>query len=280
MPEADVSNDAKPASWIEILPPRVRWRAFAWRAGIGLFLAVALWILEYRNGTLSFGNLWFGATPLCIGLFFGALAYRKCEVRRYKQTYVSYTHRERIKRASKWWVCGLVLLALAWGTLLEQGKFAEQWWYASPILLIFLVGMGLYRLKGETSTSSEAAKAKVQAEQARKQAEKQAEDAANAASQTVIDELMEKPLVRYIIAAALAYGAYYFGAESTSKNAGWAAAGCIALAAIFARELSKWILGLSLVGLIAWAVIAGISALPISAAIIVGAIIIASAVNK
>ena len=85
--------------------------------------------------------------------------------------------------------------------------------------------------------------------------------------------------MRYPLAGLFLYGAYYFG-TSDVKNGGWYSAGALVLAAISARELSRWLLFMAFAGAIIWALVAGISALPVSAAIIVGALIIASAIKK
>jgi len=52
------------------------------------------------------------------------------------------------------------------------------------------------------------------------------------------------------------------------------------IAGVFARELSVGVLGLGLVVLIGWALFAGIAALPISVAVVFGALIIASALRR
>lgn len=275
--QAFTNDDGTPATWLEVVPERTRRKAFAWRAGIGLILAITLWALEYRNGTLDMHAFFFGMLPLGIGLFFGGLKYLKRDVRRYSVAYVSYTPRERLKRASKWWLCGVVLLAIAWGSLVAQGMFAQQWWYASPVLLIFLVGLGLYRLKGEVALTPAAAKAKAaQQEHLERERKAQAVDPPPPAPNTGEDS----PLIRYPLAAVFAYGAYYLGVEATIKHAGWYSAACIFAAVCFARELTGFVLVLAVGGGIVWAVIAGIAALPVSLAVIVGALIIAGAMKK
>ncbi len=275
--QAFPNEDGTPATWLEVIPERTRRKAFAWRAGIGLIFTVALWTLVGMNGTLDVSAVLFCMLPLGFGLLFGGLKYLKRDVRRYSVAYVSYTPRERLKRASKWWLCGVVLLAVAWGSLIAQGLFAQQWWYASPVVLIFLVGLGLYRLKGEVTLTPAAAKAKAaQQEHLERERKAQAVDPPPPAPNTGEDS----PLIRYPLAVVFAYGAYYLGAEATIKHAGWYSAACIFAALCFARELTGFVLVLAVVGGIVWVVIAGIAALPVSLAIIVGALIIASASKK
>jgi hypothetical protein len=49
---------------------------------------------------------------------------------------------------------------------------------------------------------------------------------------------------------------------------------------ILARELGVWLLGIALLFVAGWALFAGIAALPVSVAVIIGALIVASAVGK
>jgi len=228
--------------------------------------------MQYSNGALDFAHGWFGILPICFGVALGSLVYRDSDtVRRYTTTHARYSVRERFRRALWWWVVGGVIAILIWSVRPEHERFSDYWWYAWPSLPFFLVGVGLFRLKGGEVLSPAAEKAKTYFNMLDEQA---------SASESSFSEFLELPLVRYPIAVLLLYGAYYFGVESTSKDTGWAAAGCLLIAGLCARELSKWILGIALFGAIAWAVIAGISALPVSAAIIVGALIIADAMKK
>lgn len=266
------NEDGTPATWLEVKPERTRRQAFAWCAGIGLALALALWILQYTNGALDLARGWFGILPIAIGLALGSLAYRNSTyVRRYTSARVRYTARKRFARAFKWWFASIAIACLIWWVQSEHAQFTEYWWYAWPVLPFFLVGTGLFLRRNGEELSPAAKKAKTYFNMLEQQA---------SASSNHFDEFIELPLVRYPIAALCLYGAYYFGVESTHPNAGWGAVAALIVAGVCARELSKWILGIVLFGAIAWAVIAGASALPVSAAIIVGALVIASAMKK
>ena len=273
---AFANEDGTPATWLQVIPELKRRKAFAWRACIGLAIAFALWWLQYTNGLLDLSHGWFGIVPISIGLAIASRAYRKSTVRRFSTVRVRYTGTQRVKRAGMWWCWATAVAALIWWVQPEGARFTDYWWYAWPALPFLLVGIGLYLLKGDAVLSPAATKAKVHCDSMQQQAklERRAKQSASA------DAFFQLALVRYPLAGLFLYGAYYFGAVSGVKNSGWLALAAIVLAAILAKELSRWILFLAFAGAIIWAVVAGISALPVSAAIIVGALIIASAIKK
>lgn len=273
---AFINEDGTPATWLHVIPERDRRAAFACRASIGFAIAFGLWALQYSNGVLDLTRGWFGIVPIAIGLAFAWRAYRKATIRRFSTVRVLFTGTQRIKRALKWWCAAVGIGALIWWIQPEGGKFTDYWWYAWPALPVFIVGIGLYLLKGDAVLTPAATKAKVHTDSL----EQQAKLDRRASQSASTDAFFESPLVRYPLAGLFLYGAYYFGTAPDVKNGGWYSAGAILLAAIFAKELSRWLLFIAFVGAIIWALVAGISALPVSAAIIVGALIIASAIKK
>jgi hypothetical protein len=97
----------------------------------------------------------------------------------------------------------------------------------------------------------------------------------------------QNAVARYLIAALCLCAAYWSAVGSDDKARWVGVAFFIVFAALLAREASKlvvgaakWILGLLLAGAIIWAVVAGASALPVSLAIIIVAIIVAVAVRR
>ncbi|KVV57087.1 hypothetical protein WT27_24280 [Burkholderia territorii] len=274
--EATFANeDGTPATWLHVIPEQDRRRAFAWRAGIGFAIAFGLWGFQYSNGVLDWTRGWFGIVPIAVGLAFAWRAYKKATVRRFSTIHVLFTGTQRIKRALKWWCSAIGVAALIWWVQPEGAKFADYWWYAWPALPVFIVGTGLYLLNGDAVLTPAATKAKVHIDNL----EQQAKLDRRASQSASTDAFFESPLVRYPLAGLFLYGAYYFGTAPDVKSGGWYSVGAILLAAIFARELSRWLLFIAFMGAIIWALVAGISALPVSAAIVVGALIIASA-NK
>ena len=262
-----------PATWLEPMGLSARRKGAAWRVGIGLALALGIWAVQLANDALDFSRSWVGLIPLCWCLALAIGTYRTPHVRRYAKTTVVYSKRQRLKRAGKWWASGLIGLAIVWGSLLNNDHFATGWWLAAVTLPLFAVGVGLYLLKAETSLTPAAALAY------KHFAEGHREPGAPPPPPSEVERLLQAPLVRYGLAAALLYAAYYF-VNLESKNSGWAALSCVVFAAFCAHELSKWVLLFAGAGLAIWAVSAGIAALPVSAAIIIGALIIASALSR
>jgi hypothetical protein len=175
-------------------------------------------------------------------------------------------------RAGKWLVPAVFMLAFIWGVQFSSNQLAGYWWYAWPVLFPLLIGVGLYLLRSERviSAAGQYARAQDEAEKARQRL----------ARSSHFDRLLEAGPVRYAIAALFFYAAYYYAFESTDKRAGWLAISGLIGGLVFARELGLWLLGLVVVLGIGWALFAGIAALPVSLAVIVGALIIAGALSK
>jgi hypothetical protein len=270
------NDDGTPTTWLQAIPERDRRTAFAWRAGAGLAIAFGLWALQYSNGVLDLTRGWFGIVPIAIGFAFAQRAYRKAAIRRFSTVRVLFTRTQRIKRALKWWCAAIGIAALIWWVQPDGARFADYWWYAWPTLPVFIVGIGLYLLKGDAVLTPAATKAKVHLDSL----EQQAKLERTARQSAMANAFFETPLVRYPLAALCLYGAYCLGTAPDIKNGGWFAAAAIVAACFLARELSRWLLFIAFGGAVIWAIVAGISALPVSAAIVVGALIIADAIKK
>jgi hypothetical protein len=87
--------------------------------------------------------------------------------------------------------------------------------------------------------------------------------------------------VRYPLSAAFFYGSYWSFFEWDRRLAGWVFGPLLLIGGMgLARELIVGILVAAAVGIGLWAIGAAFAALPVSAAIIIGAIIIAQAVKR
>lgn len=270
--------DGSPASWVERVPQAKRRAALVWRAGIGLVLALAAWALQLKNGEFHLEQTWVGFIPLVIGALFGFGAYRGREKRRYSVLRVEHSTFARLARAGKWWGTGLLLLAIIWTTQWTNGHLAEYWWYAWPLLIFVAIGVRYFFMYRETTLTTEAAKAKMHYESdAIRFAGRERKDTAL----TGFDTFFAQTWVRYLIAVACLYGAYHLTfVESSAKSSGLGALCFVVIAAFCAREAALWLLGIGLVVAVGWALYAGIAALPVSAAVIIGALIIASAISR
>lgn len=261
-------------TWVVPVSLGRRWAEFAWRMGIASAITVWLFYEQFQNNASAPYMLW-GFGIFSLGTFFGVRAFGIRERRVFDSTEAHYTHVQRIKRAARWFLPGLVGLAFVWSVQLSSDQFSAYWWYAWPVLFPLLVGGGLYMLRSERvlSEKGQSARALVAANKAR------AAEQRNAS----LRELAGSGLVRYPVAAGCTYLAYVFATETTGKDTVWAVLGCVVLAVVLARELAMWLLGALVVGLVAWAFIAGLGALntlPVSTAIIIGALIIAMALNN
>lgn len=270
--DGPVVIDSEPAgTWMAPVSLRERCAKLAVRMGIGSAVTAWLFYLQFQNNAPAPYMLW-GFAVFALGTFLGVRAFGIRERRVFDTTEVRYTHTQRLKRAARWFVPSVLMLGVIWGVQMSKDQFSTYWWYAWPVLVPLLVGIGLYMLRKErvVSAAGQYARAQLQAAQAQKRQE----------LGSSFERLLEVGLVRYGIAAVCFYGAYYFAFEDTGKKAGLAAVCALIVGFVFARELGLWLLGLAVVGGIGWALFAGIAALPVSVAVIVGALIIASAVGK
>ena len=250
---------------------RERWTKLAVRMAIGSAVTAWLFYLQFQNNAPAPYMLW-GFAIFALSTFLGVRVFGIRERRVFDTTKVRYTHAQRLKRAARWFAPGVVMLGFIWGVQVASDQFSTYWWYAWPALMPLVVGVGLYMLRteGVLAGSGRYAMAQLDAAKAQKRQE----------LGSTLERLLEVGPVRYAIAAVCFYGAYYFAFEDTGKKAGLAAVCALIVGFVFARELGLWLLGLALVIGIGWGLFAGIAALPVSIAVIVGALIIASAVSK
>lgn len=276
--EPVLGADARPAAWFEPLPLQRRWLAFAWRLGIGLVISV--WLASAQLANNVRGPEWFWS----IGIFtFSAVmavrAFLKREVRVYESTVIHYSLRQRAIRSARWFFPGIGLIGVIWWVQMAADRFREHWWYAWPALLPIFVGIGLFLLRSERVLSGAGQCARLEDEAAK---QKRRQELGSG-----FERLMDLRSVRWTIAGACFFGAYFWFFDSADRNAGVLSASAFILGLVFARELGLWFLGLGawLIGLavvfgIGWALFAGVAALPVSVAVIIGALIIAGAVSK
>jgi hypothetical protein len=240
---------------------------------MGIASGVTAWLfyLQFQNNAPAPYMLW-GFAIFALGTFLGVRTFGIRERRVFDTTEVRYTHIQRAKRAARWFVPGLVVLAFIWWVQVVNDQFSTYWWYAWPMLFPLLVGVGLYMLRRERvlSASGQVARTQLDAAQAHVTEQRMAR----------LNAVARSGLVRYVGAAGCLYVAYWLATESTGKSVGLAALAWVVFAFILASELGMWLLGIGLVCGVAWALFAGMAALPISAAVIIGAFIIASAVGK
>lgn len=261
-----------PGTWMVPLSLRQRTTNFAVPMGIGSAITALLFYFQFQNNAAEPYMLW-GFGVFAVGTFLAVRAFGVTKRRTFDFVQVYFTNEQRVKRAAIWLLPSFAMLALIWGIQLGSNQFLSYWWYAWPALLPTLVGIRLYWLRSErvVSSTGQFARAQLQAVQEQKELERNAR----------VETTLNGGPVRYLMAAAAAYGSYYFAFEDSSgKNSGWLSVGLLILTVALARELGFWLLGIGVVCLIGWALLSGVAALPVSVAVIIGALIIASAVGK
>lgn len=271
LPDARDGNAS--ARWLEAIPESKRREAFLWRAGAGLLLSIAVWTMQCVGSTnVSFGALGAGSAPVLIGCMFGWLAYQKDSVRHYATRRLEYSRRRRLTILAIWWLVGAAVVAVIWQAQPQGEPFAAYWWQAWPATPLFAIGFCLYLVRYTTVLAPGANEA-----MKRDDAAKQSVQAARSAA---TDKQLESPFVRYPAAALALYGAYYLATQANVQHGGLFAAAAVVIAATLARELTGALLLAAIVGGIVWAVAGMLAGIPVGAAIIIGALIIASSNKK
>lgn len=262
---------APAGTWMVPVTLGARWAKLAWRMGIASAVTAWLFYLQFQDNAPAAYMLW-GFGMFALGTFLGVRAFGIRERRVFDTAEVHYTHAQRIRRSARWFVPGLAMLAVIWWAQVDNGQFSTYWWYAWPALFPVLVGVGLYMLQGERVLSAKGQFARAQVDAAQAQVKEQRIARLKAVAQGAP--------VRYAGAAGCLYMAYLFATESTDKDKAWFAFGSAVVAFILARELGIWLLGVGIACGAAWAFFSGIAALPVSAAVIIGALIIAAAISR
>lgn len=247
----------------------------AWRLGLGLAISGWLGAAQVQNNARGAEWLWtIGIAAFAI--WRAMKAYRRTERVVFATAVIHYTPAQRLKRSWAWVVLPLFVTCCVWFDMWAREELAERWWYMWPALFPIGVGVRFYFLKSERVIS-----ARAQTARAALQAEATQFSLARAAEvEERIGGALNVGVVRYTLAALLFWGAWYLAFEDTGRKSGWLAMFAVLAGFYFARELGKWLLGLGLLLGVGWLLFAGIASLPVSVAIIIGALIIASAVKN
>lgn len=249
-----------------------------------LFFALAFF--KFREEGFTGPSAWWGALGLG-SLALGIIQFLKVKDEiKYRMEITSVSMSFRFGQALPWLIAGFGTLGLGFAFAIAE----EQWallLLISPALIPAAVG--LYLLwKPQRQVLTAGAKLA-------KEAQGQIPTALNSPdigltkssssgteNQLVADSwpMDERWWVRYPL-ACLAAWAGYFCAFEWNGNLHWIAAALMwFMAAGLARELLLWAIGFGVVALVVWGVSAGIAALPISLAIVLGAMIIAFAITN
>lgn len=270
-----MNEDGTPATWLEVRTPAKRRRSFLLFAVPGVALGCALWAAQLHAKGLTWSNWWVGALLAGGGLLVGFLAYLPLHSRRFSEVLVRHTIRKRLKRSWGWLLAGGLMEGLFLWSAVRGGPSSEGgaiFWVlavmASPALI---QGLRIFLMRDELVLTPAAGAAKSYFSP---DADKQRRAAASK------PESPAQKRLRYLAALVLGLVDLYLWSAQAFAHDHALAILCGIFALLCAGELVGALVVLSLGGLALWAVFAGVAALPVSAAIIIGAIIIASAVRR
>jgi hypothetical protein len=251
---------------------RTRYRQAGALFGAVLLLVLIMWGIQLRNGVLG-ENGW---VPLVLLLLAAAGSWRILGHKEPKDAVVKIIpamHRRRLALRGTVALAGII--GACWLVAWTNGAMPAGWWYPLPFastILIYIVHVLI------TDTRVVSAEHKVAERQSSLQAG-QRQSFFDRIVEFVLTSMLEYWWLRYPFAALLLYGAYAIYLDSKPGSGFWAIA--LSLAALYiARRVVVAIAVVGIVCLIGWAVFGAIAALPISVAIIIGAIIIAGALTS
>jgi hypothetical protein len=234
--------------------------------------------IDWKAGDLDLQNIlknsWLPGLVFCFGL----LVYRVKEVQRFETHEVALGFGARLRETALWLFAGFVFFLTALIVLLVSDTPSRLWPAVLPPLL--LIGFGSYIVIRKTRTVLTPNGLAAQ-ESINKSAAVPPPSNVGVMTNDGDDWLITaKWWVRYPMAIGLAAVGWYF-AFGLEKKWGWVIAVLFWFgAAGLMREVFLFALGAGLLVLIVWVLGVGIAALPISAAIIIGAVIIAVAVKR
>lgn len=269
-----INEDGTPATWIEPLALGKRRHDFMLFVVPTTLLAVALWGLQARAHTLSWSDAWVGAVVLGLGLLLGAAAYGRKATRRFSQVLVHYTLRQRLARSWGWLLAGAIFEVFLIGNALGFGSSdtpAFFWLLAAIVSPAPIRGLRIFLRRHEMVLTPAAESAKAYfSEGAVRQRQAAAAGPESAAQKRL----------RYLAALALAGGDVYLWAAAPFGSNHMPAILCGVLALACAGELVGALIALAVGALLIGALFEGIAALPVSVAVVIGAVVIASALRR
>jgi hypothetical protein len=203
---------------------------------------------------------------------------------------IFYTKRQRLRRALFWVVASAILAIFPTYQMgsLEAIWLGEKFWFIAVGGLIFFPAFVIYMVRSGVKLSREEAKATLAftfdypptAALEKVNIADGPFEGADTNTMETFGWFINNLWVRYPI-AALCFGIAFL-LPNTIDVPLRIAIGLIlvCLGLYLAREVMVWAAGLALVGLVIWGLFAGLAALTVPAAIIVGALIIAFAIRR
>lgn len=262
--------DGSPATWREPYSSVVRWWRWAWRAGLGLLFSLLLLSISWGqepDKSRSF-TVALAMTPLLMGVLQGYLAYLSLERRRYAYEVARKPLEDRMLRVLSIASVGVSLLVLFWGKAWQNGTLLTDWPWGAPALA--LLGWAAWESRAHRKRLTDAAQeAKAYFQESPAHVREQ-----EAPWLSFVDNTFVEPVRRRF--RRLACLASEFQEELQDKFSELIGK-LFNLATHVAHAAAKFLLFLGLV-VVVGLLIEGLSRIPVSIAILVGAIIIAGAI--
>ncbi|MBP6962681.1 hypothetical protein KBB49_04045 [Candidatus Saccharibacteria bacterium] len=233
---------------------------------IGSSITGWLWYMQYQNNALK--DKW--AFILPVFAFFAWLSLKIYKVTEVKLL-AAYTEvvpfRSRALLSLKIFGATISICAIPWLIQYSSDQLYEYWWYVWPIAIL---GFSLTLVTFFNKTK----RILTEAAQIESNLIQQKIAANGHISELNVHDQEDRWYFRYPFALLMLWAAYYIA--ENKQNAVWLSVCLVLIAAYQARELSALIIIFALLYLV-WL---GVAALPISVAIIIGAIIIATALKR
>lgn len=265
----DVS-DVQAATWVERIPADYRRLRAAIAIMAGIVVSLGFVAIQLHN-TVPLSDYWIDIIPITFGAYRSVIWLKTSEVRRYALEERPLTKDQRINSALGWWIIGGLIALVCWVASYSQGKLQELWFLGfllpSPLIA---VGVARYLRKSVTTMTDEAKIEYRSYEEGRKRE--------SAEWSEKFDSFVARPIVRYPFAVCLFWLAFEMSRSPEAKI--FELVAIVFLALYAAREAALWLLGAALLFGAGWLVASGIAALPVSVAVILGAMIIASRSKK
>lgn len=271
----DLSEDDT-VSWLEPLTPAFKKKRAFLALGIAVVLSAGLAWIQWRNDIPDPKAYAWGFVILAIGAWRFRAWGQKETVRKFQTTEKVLTKRQRLVIAAPMLALGFGGTGLMFG--MQFGLEGIQTW---PIGLVFLViglaGVLVYAFNRKNTVLTERA-AKLKAFYEAPPTPSAEQLAKQSAIESKFEELVMLKVVRYPVAAGLLWLAYELADGEKPK---WVLIGAAVIGALFAaHELFLWLV---IAGLVVGVLALGfnvMAALPVSVAVIIGALIIAGAIKK
>lgn len=278
---------ASDVTWLAPVPQGYRRIRAAIAFGVGFLLAACLAFVQWTSGMIGQAESLWGLALLLAGTLRAKMWLRIPDRRMYATVEVPVAPLQRAKKAYPLWLLGFGGCTTMWGLQWGMGYLSQEWLLGLAFLPFGLLGIFIFVfLKKERILTPEAAKARHYINTAPQSPVELDNDPAAEHAPSLWEKRLnalgsdfsQSKSMRYSAAGLLLWFAYLIAQHEKPL---WVAVGMLALAAVWcAREVAVWIAGLAAVVGIGWLLIAGLAALPISAAIIVGALIIAGSLRK